>query len=43
MSYEEVVDTMVDYMMEAMEWKNGEICDECDSWCEEEHEIDDYT
>ena len=32
---EEVVGTMGDYMMEAMELKNGKICDQSDSRCGE--------
>ena len=43
MSYWEVVDTMVDNMLDEMEWKNGKICNESDSICGEEHEIDDDT
>ena len=40
MLYEEVVDTMGDYMLDEMEWKNGKICDDSDSSCGEEHEMD---
>ena len=41
--YKEVVDTMVDDILDELEWKNGKICDENDSICGEEHEIDDDT
>ena len=40
---EDVVDTMGDYMMEAMECKNCHIYDESDSSCGEEHEMNDET
>ena len=40
---EVVVDTVGDDMMESMEWKNGKICDDSDSRCGEEHEMDDDT
>ena len=43
MPYEEVVDSMGDDMLDEMEWKNGKICDESDSSCGEEHEIDNDT
>ena len=43
MTYEGVVDTMGDDMLDEMEWKNGKICDDSDSTCGEEHEIDDNT
>ena len=38
---EDVVDTMGDYMMEAMELKYGKICDESYSSCGGEHAMDD--
>ena len=41
MPYEEVVDTMVDNILDEMEWKNCKICNDYDSRCGEEHEIDD--
>ena len=34
---------MGDDILEAMEWKNGKMCDNSDSSCGEEHEIDDDT
>ena len=34
---------MVDDMLDEMEWKNSKICDDSDSRCGEEHEIDDDT
>ena len=37
---DEVVDTMVDDIMEEMELKHGKLCDESDSRCWEEHEMD---
>ena len=40
---EDVVYIMWDDMLEAMELKNGKICDESDSSCGGEHEIDDNT
>ena len=40
---EEVVDTIRYDIMEAMEWKNGKICDDYDSNCGEEHNLDDDT
>ena len=43
MIYKDVVDTMVDDMLEAMEKKNGNICDDSNSICGEEYEIDDNT
>ena len=43
MKYEDVVDTIRDDMLDEMEWKNGKICDDSDSSCGEEHEIDDDT
>ena len=36
-------DTMVDDILEAMEHENGQIYDESDSGCGEEHEMDGYT
>ena len=39
MPYEEVVDTMGDDILDEMEWKNGNICDDYYSSCGEEHEI----
>ena len=41
--YEEVVDTILYYMMDEMELKNAKIFNESDSSCKEEHEIDDDT
>ena len=41
MPYEQVFDTMGDDMLDEMELKNGKICDDSDSSCVEEHEIDD--
>ena len=41
--YEEVDDTMGYDMLEAMEWKNGKICDDSDSIYGELHEMDDDT
>ena len=32
---------MIDYILDEMECKNGKICDDSDSSCGEEHEIDD--
>ena len=43
MPFEEVVDTMGDYMLYEMEFKIGKICDDSDSSCGEEHEIYDDT
>ena len=43
MPYEDVVDTMGGYMLDKMECKNGKICNDSDSSCGEEHEIDDDT
>ena len=43
MPYEEVVDTMGYYILDEMEFKNGKICDDSDSICGQEHEMDDYT
>ena len=43
MTYEEVVDTMGYDMLEAMELKNGKICDDYYSSFGKEHEIDNYT
>ena len=43
MPYEEVVDTMGDDILDEMEWKNGNICDDSDSRCGEEHKFDDGT
>ena len=40
---EYVVDNMGDDMLEAMERKNGKICDDSDSSFREEHEIYDNT
>ena len=40
-SDEDLVDNMGDYMLEATERKNGKICDDSDSICVEEHEMDD--
>ena len=40
MKYEYVVDTMGDGIIESMECKNGKICDDLDSSCWEEHEMD---
>ena len=37
MTYEDVVDTIVDDMMYGMEWKNGKIFDDSYSSCGEEH------
>ena len=34
---------MEDDIMEAMEWKNGNMYDDSDSNCVEEHEMDDDT
>ena len=39
MPYEEAVDTIVDDIIEAMEWKTFKICDESDSRCVYEHEM----
>ena len=41
--YYDVVDTMGDDILEAMEWKNGKICIESNSSCVEGYEIDDDT
>ena len=43
MTYEEVVDTMGYDILDKIEWKNGKICDDSNSSCEEEHEIDHDT
>ena len=43
MKYEDMVDTMGDDMLEAMELKNGKMCDESYSKCGVEHEMDDDT
>ena len=40
---QELVDTMGDDMMEAMERKKYQVCDDFGSRCGEEHEMDDYT
>ena len=40
---EDVVYTMVYYMLEVMELKNGNICDDSDSSCWGGHEMDDDT
>ena len=36
----EVVDTLGDDMLEAIDWKNGKMYGDPDSSCEEEHEMD---
>ena len=41
--HENVVDTMLDDIMEAMEHKNGDICSNYDYSCVEEHAMDDKT
>ena len=40
---EDVVNTMVDDILEAMELKNGKICDASDSRCVRRYEMDDET
>ena len=37
---EDSVDTMWNDIIEAMEWRNCKICDDSDSSCGEEHEMD---
>ena len=43
MKYEDVVYTLGYDMLEAMERKNGKICDDSDSRSAEEHEMEDDT